>query len=156
MQYHSSSIARQHRVPLMEKVEIEQLGASLRPIDRKLLNSRSEQGRIRIWYQGGEPYLDLFIELQNDRIQWFQFTLRGRSLSWQKRRNGLETKDSWQTGVTNELQFNDLNFYAASKTIQSDRQTDAAFLELARAIFQTRAGEKLFDRLLAIFENIEN
>lgn len=134
----------------MEKTEIEKLGASLRRIDRKLIARHSDRERVRVWYQGGEPYFDLFVELREQDIEWLQFTLRGRSLSWQNQ--GNRDKNPWQTGVTNELQTSDITFYAASKTIESDRFNDRAFLELVYAILKTRAGEPLFDRILVLFE----
>lgn len=149
----------------MEQAEIEQLGVSLRRIDRKLISHPAEGERIRVWYQGGEPYFDLFVELREQQIEWFQLTLRGRSLSWQQQRDGsadLAVRDGetgqslWQTGVTNELQANDLHFYAASKTIQSDRQVNQTFLELAHAILKTRAGETLFDCILTLFKQRED
>ncbi len=137
--------ARQRIVTLMEQDEIAALGASLRQIDQKLMTPAKENGSIRIWYQGGEPYFDVFVELCQGKIEWFQFTLRGQSISW-----NLQTS-SWQSGITNELRTDDITFYPASKLIESDSQTDSTFRELARSILQTRAGEDLFDKMLALF-----
>ncbi|MCW6037392.1 hypothetical protein K4A83_14080 [Spirulina subsalsa FACHB-351] len=129
----------------MEQAEINLLGRSLRRIDQKLLTTEGDPHRVRIWYQGGEPYFDLFIELQRETIEWFQMTLRGRSISWQRQ------DQVWQTGITNELRTDDVMFYPASKTIESDRQTNPDFFALAEAILTTRKGEPLFDQLLEIF-----
>jgi hypothetical protein len=95
----------------------------------------------------GEPYFDMFVELRQGNIEWFQFTLRGKSLSWNPRTSG------WQTGRTNEMRTDDLTFYPASKLIQSDKQPDAQLITLARSILQTRAGEEIFDQLLSLFDH---
>lgn len=129
----------------MKAGEIIQLGNSLRRIDQNLLALDSDVGGIRVWYQGGEPYFDVFVELVNDQITWFQFTLRGQSLSW------YEKSDRWETGKTNERQLDDLNYYPASKTLESDRYLKGDFIQVVHAILQTRAGDPIFDKLLAIF-----
>jgi len=130
----------------MDRDEIAALGASLRYIDQKLLSPAKAEGRTRVWYQGGEPYFDMFVELRQGKIEWFQFTLRGKSLSWIPRTSG------WQTGITNEMRTDDLTFYSASKLIESDKQADTQFMELVRSILQTRAGEEIFDQLLTLFD----
>lgn len=129
---------------LMEQDEIMALGASLRQINQKLMTSAKQEG-IRIWYQGGEPYFDVFVELRQGKIEWMQFTLRGRSVSWNRQVGG------WQTGRTNELRTDDIAFYPASKLIESDRQPDPEFVDLVRSILQARAGEENFDQMLALF-----
>ncbi|MDY7016089.1 MAG: hypothetical protein SVX43_21330 [Cyanobacteriota bacterium] len=138
----------------MDSSEIAQLGMSLREIDRSLLTTESEWGGVRLWYQGGEPYFDLFVELKEEEVIWFQLTLRGRVLSWKKNLSRQPQTDrvGWHTGRTNELQIDDATFYAASKTIQRDRQPDCSFAELVYAILKTRAGENVFDQILALFE----
>lgn len=128
----------------MDKDEIAALGASLRQIDQKLLNPAREEGTTRVWYQGGEPYFDVFVELRQGKIEWFQFTLRGRSISWNSKRSG------WQSGTTNELRADDMTFYPASKLIESNNQPDWEFIELVRAILQTRTGEEIFDQMLRL------
>ena len=133
-------------VMLMEQDEIAALGASLRKIDQKLLTPAKDEGVIRVWYQGGEPYFDVFVELRQGKIEWFQFTLRGRSISWNPQTFG------WQTGTTNELRTDDVAFYAASKLIESHKQADPHFFELVRSILKTRAGEEIFDQMLTLFE----
>ncbi|MBE9116046.1 hypothetical protein IQ249_09080 [Lusitaniella coriacea LEGE 07157] len=135
--------------PSVARNEIDQLGASLRRIDQKLLASETHLGGERVWYQGGEPYFDLFVELHQEQILWFQMTLRGSVLSW-KRTDG-EENGAWQTGKTNELKTDDVSFYAASKLIERDREPNRAFLELARDILKTRAGDDIFDGILEIF-----
>lgn len=129
----------------MEQDEITVLGASLREINQKLMTSAKEEGTLRVWYQGGEPYFDVFVELRHGKVKWLQFTLRGRSISWDSQ------VGNWQTGRTNELRIDDNAFYPASKLIESDRQANAEFVALARSILQTRAGEENFDRMLALF-----
>ncbi|MEA5468724.1 hypothetical protein [Spirulina sp. 06S082] len=129
----------------MQPTEIHSLSHSLRQIDRKLLSHDRIAGIERVWYQGGEPYFDLFIDLREDEIEWFQLTLRGRSISWHRQEN------CWKTGNTNEFRNDDITFYAASKIVESDRTPDREFFDLARAIVQNRAGEALFDRLSDLF-----
>jgi hypothetical protein len=136
-----------HRIfTAMDQDEIAALGASLRQIDQRLLTPAKEEGSTRVWYQGGEPYFDVFVELRHGKIEWFQFTLRGQSLSWNPQISG------WQTGTTNEFRTDDVAFYPASKLIESDNRQDFAFIELVRSILQTRAGEEIFDKILALFD----
>ncbi|MEM9541599.1 MAG: hypothetical protein AAGA60_19155 [Cyanobacteria bacterium P01_E01_bin.42] len=130
----------------MQLAEIQSLGRSLRPIDRKLLNHDRGAGKERIWYQGGEPYFDLFVDLRHDEIEWFQLTLRGQSISWHRQDR------QWQTGKTNEFRSDDVAFYAASKTVDNDRECDREFFNLAGEIVGTRRGETLFDKLSQLFQ----
>ncbi|WP_414541906.1 hypothetical protein [Nostoc sp. CCY0012] len=131
---------------VMDKNEIASLGASLREIEQKLLKPGHQAGHTKIWFQGEEPYFDMFFECNNDEILWFQFTLRGKSLSWDKR------KPEWQTGTTNELCLNDVGFYAATKTIDNDHQPDWGFIYLVKSILETRAKEPIFAQALALFK----
>jgi hypothetical protein len=130
---------------LLNRDEIGNLAASLRPIEQKMLKHTHKQGVSRIWFQGEEPYFDMFFELKNDQIIWFQFTLRGKSLSWDSRTPIM------QTGDTNELQIGDVSFYAASKTIEHDPEIDLKFVNLVKSILQARADETIFARALALF-----
>lgn len=130
---------------VIDKNEIASLGASLREIEQKLLKQPQQEGISRIWFQGEEPYFDVFFELQNDEIFWFQFTLRGQSLSWNRKKGKL------QTGTTNELNFNDVSFYAASKTIENDMQPNWEFINLVKSILQTRDKETIFAKALELF-----
>ena len=147
IKYYWMNQAAGHRMfTAMDQDEIAALGASLRQIDQRLLTPAKEEGNTRVWYQGGEPYFDLFVELRQGKIVWFQFTLRGKSLSWNPNTSG------WQTGITNELRTDDVAFYPASKLLESDKQPDWAFIKLAYSILQTRAGEENFDKILALFD----
>lgn len=131
----------------MNQDQINALGASLRPIDQSLLKSGKDNSVKRIWYQGEESYFDIFFELQHNEIVWFQFTLRGKTLSWDKK------NAQFQTGTTNELKRDEVTFYPASKLIKSDCQQDIEFIGIARAILESRAGEPIFERALQLFEN---
>jgi hypothetical protein len=144
--YWMNQVAGHKIVIVMDQDEIAVLGASLRQIDQRLLTPAKEQGTTRIWYQGGEPYFDVFVELRQGKIEWFQFTLRGKSISWNRQ------VSSWQTGLTNEMRADDVTFYPASKLIESDRKIDVEFVKLARSILQTRMGEEIFDQMLELFE----
>lgn len=130
----------------VEKNEIASLGASLRRIEQKILKQSKKGDISRVWFQGEEPYFDIFFELKNDEIVWFQFTLRGRSLSWDSKTPG------WQTGTTNELKIDDVSFYAASKTIENDTKLDSEFINLVQSIMQTRVEESIFAKALALFD----
>ena len=44
----------------LQENEIVALGASLRPISPGLLKPGRMEGSVRVWYQGGEPYFDVF------------------------------------------------------------------------------------------------
>lgn len=143
--YWMNQVAGQKIITPMAQHEIAALGASLRKIDQKLLTPAKE-GTTRVWYQGGEPYFDVFADLSQGQIQWFQFTLRGQSISWNARVSG------WKTGITNEYKGDDITFYSASKLIESDNQPDLAFIELVCSILSTRAGEDIFDQILALFQ----
>jgi hypothetical protein len=129
----------------MDQDEIKRLGASLRQIDPGIL-SPAKEGITKVWYQGGEPYFDVVVELRHGKIEWFQFTLRGKSISWKPGFLGL------QTGKTNELQTDDLTFHPASKLIEHNNQKDHKFIELAGAILQTRADEPIFNQILTLFD----
>ncbi|HBB35272.1 MAG TPA: hypothetical protein DDZ80_24095 [Cyanobacteria bacterium UBA8803] len=128
----------------MDLDEIARLGASLRQIDQRLLPAK--QGITKVWYQGGEPYFDVIVELRQGKIEWFQFTFRGKSISWQPNFSDL------QTGQTNELHTDDLTFHPASKLIENNQQKDVEFIKLACAILQTHTGEPFFDQILLLFE----
>lgn len=130
---------------VMEQQEINQLGSSLRQINQTLMRS-NDLGTTRLWYQGGEPYFDIFFELQDHNLSWFQFTLRGKSLSWSQKAKNI------QTGTTNEPQVNDTTYYSGSKLIQTNHTVDQNFVQLVRAILQTRAGESIFDQAIALLD----
>ncbi len=136
-----------HSNDLVEKQEIAYLAASLQEIEPGILKKGYKKGANRVWYQGEEAYFDVFFELINDEIVWFQFTLRGRSLSWDKDKSG------WQTGNTDELKIDDVSFYAASKTIESDNAIDWGFVNLVKLILATRSDKAVFVKALALFNS---
>lgn len=123
------------------------LALSLRSIDQKLL-ATAKAAVSRVWYQGGESYFDLFLELEGEEISWLQFTLRGRSISWHRH------KDGWRTGSTNEGESPHLHFQPASKLVQLDSQLDREFIELVRAIVQVRQEEPIFAQLGKLLRQI--
>jgi hypothetical protein len=131
---------------ILDKKEITSLAASLRVIEPKILKPCQQQDTVRIWLQGGEPYFDIFFELKHNQIIWFQFTLRGKSLSWHSQNSKL------QTGLTNELGVDDVSFYPASKLIQNDDISDLEFTNLVKSILQTRADEEIFAKALKLFQ----
>ncbi|NET03046.1 MAG: hypothetical protein F6K62_23990 [Sphaerospermopsis sp. SIO1G2] len=129
---------------LLNQQEVASLGASLRVIEPQILKSSHKKDTMRVWLQGGEPYFDIFFELKNHEIIWFQFTLRGRYLSW------YHGNGKVQTGSTNELSINDVNFYPASKILENDYVCDVEFVNLVKEIFKTRNNEELFSKALQL------
>ncbi|QYX33630.1 hypothetical protein [Sphaerospermopsis torques-reginae] len=130
---------------ILDKNEIASLGASLRAIEPRILKPCDHADTVRIWLQGGEPYFDIFLELKKEEIIWFQFTLRGKSLSW------CSNNTEFQTGITNELMIDDVSFYAASKIINNDDIYDWEFINLVKSILETRADEEIFAKVLKLF-----
>jgi len=124
----------------MNRTELEALGQSLRPINPRFL--RKESGdTTRVWYQGGEPYFDIFVDLHDGEIAWFQATLRGRFLCW--RCNGA----GWQTGMTNELLVENSAAYPASKLVALDDNLDREFVQCVQTLLAARADDPLLSRL---------
>ncbi|MBF2089674.1 MAG: hypothetical protein IGR80_14470 [Synechococcales cyanobacterium K44_A2020_017] len=115
--------------------DIAELGASLRQVKQQL-----KPGRV--WYYGGETYFDVLFDVQDGDIQWFQFTLRGRSLTWDRKGNLI------RTGNTNELDATQALEYPASKLIQDDSQADTDFIALVQSILATRPQEAIFQQVL--------
>jgi hypothetical protein len=132
----------------MNEKQIKELGQSLRSIDEKLLIHESGKTDChRIWLQGGEAYFDIFIEMKADQIEWLQFTLRGKLLSWYRKDQQIVT------GATNELKTDDITFYPASKIMSIERKPDQDFIKLVKAILSVRKGEYIFDKILYIINN---
>ena len=132
----------------MNQDEIIALGKSLRRISQKLLRTNQDNHITRVWYQGGEPYFDVFFDLQDNQVVWFQFTLRGQSLTWRKSQSGLET------GSTREINT-DAAKYPASKLIETDKTTNCDFLKVVEDIMKTRVDELPFEQAIDILANYE-
>lgn len=124
----------------MDHEEIYKLGASLRPINTQMLKPG------RVWFYGGEAYFDIFFELSQNEIDWFQITLRGRSLTWNAGDRTI------QTGITNELAVPDVSYYSASKTIDDDPASDQDFIALTKEILKTRPDQPLFRQMLHLLD----
>lgn len=132
----------------MNQNEIVGLGASLHEINPKLLKSE-KYGTTRLWYQGEEPYFNIFIDMKDLQIISFQMSLRGKSLFW------TQEQPTIQTGNTNELNVNDITYYPASKLITPDNSPDQNFIKLVRSILSSRADIPLFKQALEIFDKLE-
>jgi hypothetical protein len=117
--------------------EAQTLGDSLRQVKQHL-----KPGRV--WYYGQETYFDLLFDLEEQSINWFQLTLRGRSLTWSRRGNTIHT------GYTNELELTPALEYPASKIIQEQQHADPDFIEFVKRILSTRPNETLFCQMLSI------
>lgn len=130
---------------IMTRDHIQKLGLSLRPIRQNLLKFDQDRGILRFWYQGDEPYFDVFFDLQHQELIWFQLTLRGKCLTWHKDQ-GIET------GFTEEGNINPER-YPASKLIKPEAQLDHSFVDLAHEILLTRSTEHPFNLALQIFQD---
>lgn len=121
---------------LLNEQDITALAQSLRPIDTGLMKPGDDRAGQRLWYQGGEPYFDVVLELaagEAAQIDWCQFTLRGKVLLWQRQPARL------QTGETEELDVPPmLAYYAASKAIRDGASLDTSFVALVRQICLAR------------------
>ncbi|MFE4106079.1 hypothetical protein [Almyronema epifaneia] len=134
-------------ISALDDAAIAALGQSLRKIDPSYLKVSPSPDTQRVWYQGKESYFDVMAERQNGQISWFQFTLRGKSLIWDRKHGRL------RTGLTNELDVPpDVAYYAASKTIKDDARLNQAFVDLVKAILKTRPDECLLQEILSLLE----
>ena len=129
---------------MVDQRDIAALGESLRRISQKFMKTGQSSGASRVWYQGGEPYFDIFLNVKDEEIQWFQVTLRGKSLSWSRQSAQV------QTGTTSDLDQADHSYFAASKTVQGDTQVDTDFLNFVKAILQTRTDEPFLKQMLEV------
>lgn len=130
---------------------IERLGQSLRQINPKLMKPGTQPNSKRCWFQGNEPYFDLVFERQGDRITWFQFTLRGQSLSWQ--RQTPEGDGYITTGQTNEMQVPpDLHYYAGSKTIRENSQIQQQVFTVVKGVLRSQPDQPLFRQMLTLLD----
>ncbi len=133
----------------LSEAELLHLAASLRRIERKPAPVAAEPGGLwqrffacpktsttdekeppppgpkRIWYQGGERYFDVFVDLDAaGEPEWFQLTFRGRTLTWERQHNRL-----W-TGYTNEGSFQP--GHSAVKLVTAERHADRSLVALVR------------------------
>jgi hypothetical protein len=124
----------------VSSAQLSDLAGSLERISQKKL----KHDVVRHWFQGGEPYFDLFLNTLADRIVWFQFTFRGNSICWSQQDPVL------RTGVTTDYAMNDVSFYSATKTVRLDEEINPEFLAFARGIFSARQAEPPFGEILKI------
>jgi hypothetical protein len=120
-------------------LDADALGKSLRRIDGRGI----QNGVERIWFQGGEPYFDVHLELIAGELDWFQLTFRSRSVTW-SRDNGHVV-----TGRTTEGRVED-SPHPGSKTVQTDGAVDAALVAFARKIVLARGDDGHFERIAGI------
>jgi hypothetical protein len=133
--------------PTINQNEIAGLGASLHEINPKLLKSE-KNGIHRLWFQGEEPYFNIFMEIKEPEIISFQIFLRGKSLFWSQEHPNIETD------TTNELKVDDVSYYPASKLITPDSIPDQNFIQIVRSILSSRADIPLFKQALEILDKV--
>lgn len=127
-------------LPAPEKAS--QLGKALRRV-RDSIQKQDPGGRTsRLWYQGPEPYLDVVFEVSGGTLLWFQVTVRGRSLTWERRR-GVVTGHTGELAVEGPLA-------PASRTIADDREGDRDVARAVGFLLSARAGEFPFDAASAV------
>lgn len=122
--------------------DIRALAGSLRRIDPNWTQNNPKEGLERVWYQGREFYFDLMFELQGEEIVWFQFTLRGRVLSWKVNSNRIDTGETEETDNPPIV-----SYYAASKGIRSGARVDTALVNLAQSILRSRPDQPLLTKM---------
>jgi hypothetical protein len=135
--------------PKMENINVQNLAGSLHQIQT---TRPTEDGLRRVWFQGGEPYFDVFVDFdRNMRVCWFQLTLRGRAVTWS---GGRLT-----TGITNELSIGE-GKHPQTKLLQDHNERDEELIKLAMYLLLERlddkplraAAETLFEAMLPQLE----
>jgi len=120
---------------LVSQEEIIRLAATLRAVNPAFL--RKSPGRSRRWYQGGEAYFEIFADLDDDgRLCWFQLTFRGRSLTWDQRRDRLVT------GRTDELDSRPVH-HPASPLLALTDDLDDPLVDFARRLLECRPDDEV-------------
>ncbi len=124
------------------KETIADLAASLEKISQKKL----KYDVLRHWYQGREPYFDLFANTLNDKLVWFQFTFRGHSICWSAQDPVI------RTGITTDFATHDVSYYSATKTVRLDEEIDPEFFAFVKKLFSYRATEEPFRSILRVLQ----
>lgn len=124
-------------------IDVPALAATLRRIDTGLL--KQSPGVDAVWYQGTEPYFDVRFESGPEGINWFQFTFRGRSVTW-TRATGRAV-----TGLTNERKIEEQPF-PSSKTIAADPARDEELIAFVCELFAARPDEPLFATMAGLLK----
>ncbi|MEM6731248.1 MAG: hypothetical protein AAF658_06810 [Myxococcota bacterium] len=109
-----------------------ELAYSLTLVNPKFVKRRPAGWR-RFWYRGEEQYFDVFIDVDPEsmsEVRWFQFTFRGRVVTWDAEKNVVTT------GVTNEM-AGDQGFSSA-KLLARHAQTDGGLVGLVLDVLQHR------------------
>ena len=126
-----------------QKETIEELAASLEKISQKKLKYEI----VRHWFQGREPYFDLFVNTLHDTLVWFQFTFRGHSICWSQQDPII------RTGVTTDFALQDVSYYSATKTVKLDEEIDPQFLAFCKKLAGCRATEEPFRSILKVLSS---
>ena len=134
-------------IQCLKPEDIQALGQSLRKIDPTWTQHNAQAGVERVWYQGREFYFDLMFEIKAEAITWFQFTLRGRVLSWKASSNRIETGETEETDTPAVV-----SYYAASKGIRSGARVDTALLALAKNILRSRPDDGLLAQMASVLD----
>jgi hypothetical protein len=92
-------------------------------------NSDAESD-ISLWYQGNEPYFDIFLSIKNNKLFWFQVTFRGRF---------IELKNNQLTsGSTNEYMIDPDDHAPSSKMLSPEVELDIGLLKIIHSILEQR------------------
>ncbi|MEO1172410.1 MAG: hypothetical protein AAFX94_10205, partial [Myxococcota bacterium] len=113
--------------------EVAELAYSLRLVHPRFVRRRPAGWR-RYWYRGQESYFDVFIDVDEedrDQVRWFQFSYRGRFVTWDG------SKDAVSTGLTNEFSAEQMAF-SSSKLLTLHSEGDGGFIGLVLDVLQHR------------------
>ncbi len=112
----------------LEDYEIKRLAQSLRRI-RQPTRPNAPTGTTKVWYQGGEPYFDLTVEVQEDgAIATLLLTLKGYFLSWNHKSR------KFSTGCTSQLEIPGVSYHPASTIMNQFNRTDSTVLDQLQAL----------------------
>jgi hypothetical protein len=117
--------------------EAARLGATLRRIDPSLMKGSGRE----VWLQGGEPYLDVFIQLDEEGApSWVQVTARGRAMTWDAATGALRTGHTTEKTVRHG--------YPSAHEVHYDTALDTAVVAFLRVMLSAKATEPVVQQAL--------
>jgi hypothetical protein len=121
--------------------EYRPLARSLRRIEDKYLKD-PPAGREHEWFQGAEPYFEVYLERDGEGLAWFQITVRGHSVTYSREKGRVVT------GYTRETEVDEA-MHPASKIIDEHERLNQDTLRVAIRILEARADLPEFDEPIA-------
>ena len=121
--------------------DIVHLGQSLK--SKNVFKNNPSSPVQEFWFQGGEPYFDVFISKEKQKIIWIQATFRGQF---------LECKNSSLTyGNTNDFQISSQKS-PASKKLQVESELNPEFVELIISMLEESDEYELLEQAAYVLE----